>query len=319
MIQDKNIKTARRSFLFSILMATLFLFLTLQFSLVSATSQEINFSLNSAGVNTNAKFVVQTLKYEPYPVAAGSWFNVWIKVQNIGKDDAKNAEFELIPESPFSLQNNSIKNYGLISGTINAYKQRKSGETQAQANQIILKYRVYVVPNAKEGEHTLKIKTTTDKASGIYYIYNLPIEIAKSKVGFETIFQNYNGAQSSFTITNTGEESASSIIVKLNNSQWALNKERSINLGKLNSGDSTTFSFSGSPNKKQIQLNITYNDVGGTRRSIIKNINVGYIKVSSKESQGFGYSEAIIFLIGIFLGIFLVVTSRKIHKKKRGN
>jgi len=288
-------------------------------SFINAISHEINFPIKSVGINSNAKFVMQTLKYDPYPVAAGDWFDVWIKVQNIGQDDAKNAGFELVPEYPFSSQDNLIRNYKLISGTANAYKQMKPGENHAQANQVILKYRVYVDPNTEKGEYMLKIKTTANINNGFYYTYNLPIEVAKSKVNFETVFQNYDGAQSSFTITNTGEEAASSIIVKLNNSQWKLNKDRSKNLGKLNSGDSTSFTFSGSPDEKQIQLSISYNDIGGTRRNIVQSINVGNIKASLKESQGLRYSDAIIFLIGILIGIVIVVTSRKIHKKKRGN
>lgn len=288
-------------------------------SFVNATSHEVNFPIKLVGTNTNANFIVQTLKYEPYPVAAGSWFDVWIKVQNIGQNDAKNAEFKLVPEYPFSSQDNLTRNYRLISGTANAYKQMKPDENQAQSNQIILKYRVYVNPNTKKGEYMLKIKTTTNADNGIYNVYSLPIEVARSKVSFETVFQNYNGAQSYFTITNIGEEAANSIIIKLNNSQWELNKKHSTNIGKLDAGDSTGFSFSGSPNKKQIQLNISYNDIGGTRRDTVQNLHIGEIKSSLKESRGIGYTNAVIFLIGIFIGIVIVVTSRKIHKKRRGN
>ena len=78
----------------------IFVMSVLCFSFVSATSHTVNFSVNSIMANTNARFVVQTLKYEPYPVAAGSWFDVWVKVQNVGQADAKNAEFELVPEFP---------------------------------------------------------------------------------------------------------------------------------------------------------------------------------------------------------------------------
>jgi len=317
MIKKGKIKVAKKDLL---LFFMIFFFIGfLEFGLVGATSQEINFSKSLTGVNNGAKFVVQTLKYEPYPVTAGSWFNVWIKVQNVGRNDAKNAEFELVPEYPFSSQNNLTRHYGLISGTINAYKQRKPGENQVQANQVILKYRVYVDPNTKGGEHILKIKTTSDANNGFYFTYNLPIDVEKSKVSFETAFQNYDGAQSSFFITNTGEKPASSIVIKLNNSQWESNNGRLINLGGLENGDSTIFKFSGQPIKKQIQLNISYNDLGGTRRSIVQNVNVGDIKLNSEKNQGLNYLEGIIFLIGIFTGMFIIIFSRRIHKKKRGN
>jgi len=317
MIQKKEIKMFKGNLL--LFFAIFFFIGFFEFALVGATSQEINFSKSLTGVNNGAKFVVQTLKYEPYPVTAGSWFNVWIKVQNVGRNDAKNAEFELVPEYPFSSQNNLTRHYGLISGTINAYKQRKPGENQAQTNQIILKYRVYVDSNAKGGEHLLKIRTTSDANNGIYFIYNLPIDVEKSKVSFETAFQNYDGAQSSFFITNTGEKPAGSIVIKLNSSQWESNNGRLINLGGLDNGDSTIFKFSGRPIEKQIQLNISYNDLGGTRRSILQNISVGNIKINSKKTQGLNYLEGIIFLIGIFTGMFIIIFSRKIHKKKRGN
>ncbi len=319
MIQNKNIKASTRNNLLLVLaFAIISLVALFQFGVVSANTQVINYNV-VAGQNKDAQFVIQTLKYEPYPVAAGSWFNVWIKVQNIGQDDAKNAVIELVPTYPFSSQDKLVRNYGLISGTINAHNQMKPDETSPQSNQIILKYRVYVNPNTEGGKYMLKIRISSDKNGGSYYTYNLPIEVAKSKVSFNIAFQNYNGAQSSFTITNIGEEPANNIIVEINGAQWKLNNKRSVNLGDLNNGDSTLFAFSGNPDEKQIKLNVSYSDISGTRRSVVQNINVGNIKTSLEETQPFGYMDSLIFLIGMIIGVFIIVASRKIHRKKRGN
>ncbi len=312
----QNIKTAKANQLFIIFFVVVSFMAISQFGLVASKTQEINYSTSSWNYR-DATFFVKVLKYEPYPVSVGDWFDLWIKVQNVGQNDAKNAEFKLIPEFPFSVQGSLVKNYKLISGTINAYKQMMPDDTHAQANQIILKYRVYVDPSAIGGKYILKIKTTAD--GNTYSTYNLPIEVAKSKVNFSIVFQNYNGAQSSFIITNTGENPANNIIVKSVNSQWKSSITKSKNLGKLNNGDFTGFAFSGIPNDKKIQFDISYTDIGGVRRNIIENVNIGDIKIAPEENTEFGYLDALMFLVGIFVGIFIIIGSRKIYYKKRGN
>jgi hypothetical protein len=150
---------------------------------------EQTYPVSNAKTHTDAYFVVQELKYEPYPVNAGDTFDLWVKVQNIGQNDAKNSGFKLNLDYPFS-SNNSVQDYGIIFGTENSYKaEQQSGDTSIQANQAVIKFKVRVAKDAPEGESIIKFEAADDKNSGVWFSYNLPIIIKNS--------QTYTGINSS--------------------------------------------------------------------------------------------------------------------------
>lgn len=118
---------------------------------------------------------VSVLKYNPYPVSSGEWFDLWVKVQNIGESDANNARFELQPSYPFSSNDSLVRDYGLIYGRLNSFKVDQTYDS----SQVILKYRVYVEKNAPSGSSDLKFLTSID--GGISSLtFNLPIEVFSS-------------------------------------------------------------------------------------------------------------------------------------------
>lgn len=115
---------------------------------------------------------VSVLKYNPYPVSSGEWFDLWIKVQNVGEIDANNARFELQPSYPFSSNDSLVRDYGLIYGRLNSFKVDQTYDS----SQVVLKYRVFVEKNAPSGSSDLKFLTSTD--GGISSMtFNLPIEV----------------------------------------------------------------------------------------------------------------------------------------------
>ena len=63
-------------------------------------------------------------------------------MQNIGQANARNAEFELQPSYPFSSNDSLIRDYGVIYGSVDAYKV----DSTYDASQVILKYRVFAIP-----------------------------------------------------------------------------------------------------------------------------------------------------------------------------
>ena len=135
----------------------------------------LNYSTSTLSGQTSADLVVQVLKYEKYPVIAGDWFNVWLKVQNIGRDDAPHAVFELQPEYPFSSNDSLVRDYGILKGRLNAYKVDQTYD----ASDLIIKYRVQAAVNAPTGKSDLKIKISSDygNPSVSSATVSLPIEI----------------------------------------------------------------------------------------------------------------------------------------------
>ena len=297
-------------------------FASLNMGFVSAESSYTqNYSTTAAGNPMDAQFVVQTLKYEPFPVVPGEWFDVWVKAQNIGQDDAQNARFELLPEYPFSSNDSSslIKEFGLVPGTATAFKDKQLNDKGLDENQVVMKFRVRAADNAPAGKSILQTKMSSDENS-VGFVYDLPIEIEKSDIDFESVMQSSNSLSTSFTIGNIGDNVANTVTVKINPDEWNLNGDVLYNIGNLDAGDFSRFTIQGSPkgNMENVNLEISYTDIAGTRREITKTVPVLPSSANASSSNlDEPYLKWIFALVGVFVGILIVVMSRKIHRTHR--
>ena len=153
-----------------------FLFLLFSSSFILAatydnTAYVINYTNATKTSTVNANFVVQVLKYDPFPVNSGEGFNLWVKVQNTGEQDANHAVFTLVADYPFSSNDSLVRTYGLIYGRANAYKVDQTYDS----SQVILKYRVNTATDAPSGASKLQLKMSADSMSSV--VFDLPIEI----------------------------------------------------------------------------------------------------------------------------------------------
>lgn len=284
----------------------------------AATTQQVSFNPDSTNPQ-NARFVVQTLKYEPYPVNAGDWFDLWVKVQNVGENDAKNAQFELITDYPFSSNDSLIRNYGLVPGTVNAYKVGQSIDNSVDANQVIMKFRVKASESAPEGQNLIRLKTTTDNDS-VGITYSIPIEIGKTKSDFDIVMQDITPKGTSFVVTNTGQNLAKSVTLSIKQDDGiSLLGPRSEVLGDLDKGDFTIAHLEVLPLKdtKSIMLEISYTDDSGTRSVIDKNIPIeipNNINQICQDNTG-SYVKWVYGVAGVFIGVILLLLLIYIEKK----
>lgn len=124
------------------------------------------FEYNISGVyymgGQSAELRFDNLKYEPYPVTPGDYFEVWLKVTNIGDEEASNAQFELIEEFPFS-------NYGSLPKKVE-FPNLNPGAG------VVIKFMVYVNPDAVDKSEKLKISARTGNGT-FPTIHELPIDI----------------------------------------------------------------------------------------------------------------------------------------------
>jgi len=307
------------------------------FANVNAQMNEVDY--NSTGNFQNAHFTVQVLKYEPYPVNAGEWFDLWIKVQNMGENSAPNAVFELIPQYPFESNDSLVRNYGLVLGSIDAYKIDQTYD----ATDVILKYRVKAADNAPDGESTIKFNAATD-SSGSAASYNLPIVIGKTKTDFDAVMQDTTTAGSlSFSIANIGENEATAVTVSLEPQDGIImGGSGSYILGNLASGDFTTVTFQATPktNVTEVKLKIDYTDIAGIRDTLEKtiavnlkrNIGTGAAGTTATGTNGqtfrratssnlltsiFSIAGLIAAVIGIILGMLILRIFQRARKKKK--
>lgn len=285
---------------------------------VAAVSYTDTYNLSEGG-ELGAHFMVHTLKYDPFPVGPGNWFDVWVKVQNIGQEDANNATFGLVSNYPFSSDGEDVWSFGQVSGSISAYAERQSGEAQSNSNQVLLKFHVFVADDAMAGTYNLKLESSVEGNKGAKFVYDLPISVEKSEVGFDVSLQDSSNAGTSFTITNTGLESASGIIIKINESEWSLFGDKSLTVGRLDNGETTRFLIQGTPLVSNVKLNVSYTDISGVRRVVSHSVvssGQGHALIMSPSDPP--YKKWLFGLAGIFIGIGILGISRRIHRKKRG-
>jgi hypothetical protein len=213
-------------------------------------------------------FIVQSLKYEPYPVNPGDSFDIWIKADNLGQDDAPQVQFELLPEYPFSAEGDQVQKFGIIRGTVTATNNKLPDEQVAQENQVVLKYRVQVAENAEEGTQMLKLSVLFNSDNNTRRIFYLPITIAKTKTSFDLVLQNPDARRAIFAISNIGDKTGTAVSVNIKESSL-ISGASSIPIGNMAPGDFTTLGFQFLPEKaaqvEQVTLQVAYTDSAGNR------------------------------------------------------
>ena len=279
--------------------------------------QQINYSLPSQ-IYSNPNFMITVLKYEPFPVNAGDWFDLWIKVQNIGQNDAPDARFTLIPEYPFYSNDSLVRNYGKIYGTANAYKINQDTDS----SQIILKYRVQVLNNAPAGVSNLKFSLSTNafNPDSLTIIEDLPIEIAKTKTDFDVKLKTISSQESSFIVSNIGENMAKAIRVDIKKEDGIifLSNFEPGSIGDLDIGEFTIAHMKAVPQKNNVTLEISYTDTSGVRTSLEKTISMSQSALADIciVDTSKNYLKWVFGLIGLITGIFVVVLLGLIKHKK---
>lgn len=92
-------------------------------------------------------------KYEPYPVEPGEYFDLWVKVQNVGSETINSAEITILPSYPFSIDKTDV--------STRTTSSIRSGQEE------LFKFRVRVDSKAVEGNNKIKIQNQIEGYSPI--------------------------------------------------------------------------------------------------------------------------------------------------------
>lgn len=113
----------------------------------------------TSSLNEDPKIQIAQLKYEPYPIEPGTYFDVWLKVKNVGNGDAKTVVIEFIPDYPFRY---------------NAQKTKTIGSLPSRQEAVVKFDNIQVEKNALEGEAYLKFVLN---AGGAYILNPITKEL----------------------------------------------------------------------------------------------------------------------------------------------
>jgi len=212
---------------------------------------------------------IQELKYNPYPAEAGKYMDLWIKIENIGTEEAKDVTCILLPKYPFSLDpnENATRHIGKLPGI----------------EEIILQYKLRVGSNAVEGWNEMKIKCQTENSDtwiihefDIYVESKIPEFAIGSIVSEPTkLFPDSEENKLSIEIQNIGTGDAELVTSELILPRGITPSEsysNIANLGTIKEGESKTAEYyididkNTTPGNYKAKLIIKYKDFNNNRK-----------------------------------------------------
>jgi len=170
-------------------------------------------------VGTTGSLKIISLKYEPYPVEPGSYFTMWIKLENSGVAKAEDVSFELLPDFPFSMDEDSLRSIGKLD----------------IGDEIVLEYKIRVDKDAVVGKNYLTSRYCIRKDLCINHDFNITVQARDAILAIADVI----AIPSEIT---PGEEAR--VIVKLDNLAKSLMKDIRVKLDlyeKLTTAASVTF------------------------------------------------------------------------------
>ncbi|MEM4336823.1 MAG: hypothetical protein QXG86_02350 [Candidatus Woesearchaeota archaeon] len=186
-----------------IIMKNKFLFINiLTIWVIFLSPQVFGLALNYSNTNIDSQHAdvyISVLKYEPFPVAPGRYFNLWLKIENKGDIEAPDLMFKIKPEYPFFLDinENPERKIGKLeshqSAVIN-YKVRV--DEKAVEGDSFLHYEYKTAPNKNAVENTIAIRVQTPKpVLSVLSVKTEPSKIApgeKSEISIELANTGYS-------------------------------------------------------------------------------------------------------------------------------
>lgn len=204
-----------------------------------------------------------TYNYRPTPINPGDHFEIWIQLTNKSNVEAKNIEYILEPEYPFSLVQEEK-----ASGTIN---------TIAPHQTKTLKFNLKTEFNAPAGSYEVSLKFRRQGLE-IYNIQKYHLDVASQKAIVDLIDTTIDpvkigsGSNISLTIKNLSGRDARDVFVTLNDSEDEHIKILNIKtqyIENLNANEITSVDFSilvdryATKKTYTLPINISYKDYEG--------------------------------------------------------
>ena len=238
-----------------------------------ASAIEMDFSSATA---ESANMQIMSLKHEPYPVEPGEVFDLWVKVQNNGRETATNAACRLVLDNPFSIyQGELVQSWGVLN----------------PGNTALFKYKLLVSNDAVDGDTELRIECTENPISGIWrgIKANITVQTRYPTLNIKSIKTEPSAiapgrkADLVIVLENMADSSMKDIDIKIDFSNVPFAPYQEIGekkLRRLNAGsaDTLTFSIVAMPNAEggihKVPVEITYTDNIGTAHDINATISI---------------------------------------------
>ena len=267
---------------------------------------------NSNSCNLNVSLINQ----DPYPAVPGEYVDVVFQVDNVDNFDCDGANFNLIPNYPFSLDEND----GLR--TIEGSTWITNANTEW-----MIPFKIRIDKDAIDGQNQVKVQYWPNTWDiGSYISNDFDIAIENPRTNFEAVVQEISKNEISIALANTGKYTANSVIVRIPQQEGFIPIGTDGQMvGNLESGDYTIvgFSLKEQNSGELLKLDVHYTDMIGERRivNIELPLSLAYtlptiseLNNTQKNKSWFSLEIILIILIIIII-VVLIKKSYKFIKK----
>ena len=236
----------------------------------------VSIQISSAETYTSCAPNVSLVSQEPDPAVPGDYLRLVFQISGVDTSVCDGAKFELMPEYPFSLDDN--KTTRILDSYI---------YTPDQTSVWTISYKIRVDQDAINGENELKVRYSGghDTNWAAYSTKTFNITIEDSRTSFDGVIQETSGSDVSIAIANTGKYTANSMIVKIPEQEnFRVSGTNGQMVGNLDSGDYTIVGFTITRNMQKtpgginpqtnnnLKVQVDYTDGIGERRTSILEI-----------------------------------------------
>lgn len=167
--------------------------------------------------------------YYPTPVAAGDYFNIWLKVVNKDNSESSDVTVKLKPNYPFSVDPGD-------EGGVTLSKIPEGGFSLA-------KLKVRVDSGAMEGDNSLTFQYK-DCPSCVWKEKTVSVTVQETQTNFDVVLQELSEDGVYLAIANIGKNAANAVTVRIpEQDDFKTGTISSSIVGNLESGDYTIVSF----------------------------------------------------------------------------
>jgi hypothetical protein len=246
------------------------------------------------------------LRSDPVIPQPGQNVDLYYSVNNVTSNQSPTPlQFQLIPTYPLTpaAGENGSRSFANVLGP-------------SSAMPIILKFRLYVAPDATDGSYDAELRYSPNNWAS-YNSITQSISVQNVATDFDVVEQDVSGNTVTFGLSNIGENAASAVTFTIpKQDNFAVQGVSSNIIGNLNAGDFTLVSFTlrqtGSSDK--LLTKVYYTDTTGTRRDVNKTVEISFAPLETAQKNG-NSSPAYIYIA--VAAIAFLVAGYYLGKRRR--
>lgn len=250
---------------------------------------------------------VTLVNQDPYPAQPNNYVELVFQVSGVENPECRGITFEVLENFPFDIDGEAKK---ILSG---------STYTRDYKTEWIIPYRIFIDKDAVDEDEEIEVLYSSDLSSTVVS-KKIPIKIEDSIADFEVHVSDYShkDEEITFEILNIADVDVEAVTIDVAKQDTIQIKGSHRNIiGDIDSNEYTTASFEAVPKDGEINLEISYTDQVGVRRSIQKTLvfDSSYFE-NADEGDKTPLSTYLLVILIVAIVIWFFAKKRKAKKTR---